>query len=201
MSTQVQKNIKDTIKIALQSFLGGCFGCFGAMMTVVIVLLIGGLVFGSIFGSSISQAVNTMFEGVAQAIKGLSSILTGGSGPFSVGASSFPATPTGTLPQLQVFMTSGDDPQGEQLTVIPQSESTQSYFWVKAEEDVDVTFRLVLTNPDGNAAQFGTLFTTRTDGAARNCGRWVTKAPVGNYVLKAMIGNTIVGQLEFSVES
>jgi len=200
MSTPAQNNIKDTLKITLQSFLGGCFGCFGAMLTIVVVLLVGGLVFGSIFGSSITQAVNTMFEGVAQAIKGLSNILTGGTGPFFSGESSLPATPTGTLPQLQVFMTSGDNSKGKQLTAIPQSESTQSYFWVKANEDVDVTFRLVLTNPDGTAAQFGTLFTTRTDGTARNCGRWVTKAPVGDYVLKAMIGNTVVGQLEFSVE-
>lgn len=201
MSTQVQNNIKDTIKIALQSFLGGCFGCLGAITTIVIVLLVGGLVFGSIFGSSITQAVNTMFEGVAQAIKGLSSILTGGSGPFSNEYTSYPPTPTGMLPRLQVFMTSGDDPKGEQLTVIQQNKSTQSYFWVKADENVDVTFRLVLTKPDGTAAQFGTLFTTRTDGTALNCGRWVTRAPIGNYVLKAMIGNTVVGQLEFSVES
>ena len=200
MSTTAQKNIRDTIKIALQSFLGGCFGCFGAIMTIVIVLLVGGLVFGSIFGSSITQAVNTMFEGVAQAIKGLSSILTGGTGPFSNGQYSVSATPTGILPQLQVFMTSGDNPQGKHLTTIRQSESTQSYFWVKADEDVDVTFRLVLTNPDGTAAQFGTLFTSKTDGSPRNCGRWVTKAPIGDYVLKAMIGNTVVGQLEFSVE-
>jgi len=200
MKISAQNNLKDTLKIALQSFLGGCFGCLGAMMTIVIVLLIGGLVFGSIFGSSITQAVNTLFEGVAQAIKGLSSILTGGTGPFSNGQYSVVATPTGTLPQLEVFMTIGDSPDDQRLTVIPQSESTQAYFWVKADESVDVTFRLVLTNPDGTAAQFGTPFTTRTDGTPRNCGRWVTRAPEGNYVLKAMIGNTVVGQLDFLVE-
>ena len=185
---------------ASQAFISGCFGCFGAMMTVVIVLLIGGLVFGGIFGSSINQAVSTLFDGVAQAIDGLSNILQGRTGPFSNGYVNLIPTPTGELPTLEVFMTVGENAKGKQITRISQSESPQAFFWVQNEEDVEVTFRLMLTEPDGSADQFGPLFTTRSDGQPRNCGRFATKAQLGDYSLKAMIGNTVVGELNFVVE-
>lgn len=196
----VKTNFKDTVKNVSQAFINGCFGCFGAMVTVVVMLLIGGLVFGSIFGSNISQAVNTLFDGVAQAIDGLSNILQGITGPFSNSDASLMPTPTGELPSLEVFMTNGENAQGKHLTNIPQSDSPQAFFWVRTEKGVEVTFRLMLTVPDGSADQFGPLFTTKSDGQPRNCGRFATRAQVGNYTLKAMIGNTVVGELNFVVE-
>lgn len=200
VGNSMKTSIKEMFTRASQAFISGCFGCFGAMFTVVIVLLIGGLVFGGIFGSSISQAVSTLFDGVAQAIDGLSNILQGRTGPFSNGYVNLIPTPTGELPSLEVFMTVGDNANGKHITQISQSESPQAFFWVQNEDDEEVTFRLMLTEPDGSADQFGPLFTTRSDGQPRNCGRFATRAQVGRYSLKAMIGNTVVGELNFVVE-
>ncbi len=188
-------NVQRSAKFGIQAFFGGCIGCLGAWVTSVFIILLASFIFGSVFYNSIvsfGKAVKSLTEEIP-------SILQGNRGPFSMEQESVSATPTGTLPQLQVYMTQGDDPQGKAITSVTQAESPQMYFWVKAGKGVNVTFTLWLTNAEGSKSQFGPSFITKSDGSPRSCGRFATEAPVGDYLMQALIGNTVVGDLRFSV--
>ena len=185
-------NLKNIGQFGVQAFFGGCIGCFGAWVTTVTIILLASLIFGSVFYNSVVNAVNSLS-------KEIPAILQGAKGPFSMGQSSMPATPTGTLPALVVYITNGEDPQGKPLTTMTQSESPQTFFWVKTEKGVNTSFILWMTTPEGSSNQFGYVFTTKTDGSPRSCGRFATQAQVGEYKVQAFIGSTVVGELKFTV--
>ena len=185
-------NLKKIGQFGVQAFFGGCIGCFGAWVTTVILILLASLIFGSVFYNSVVNAVDSLS-------KEIPALLQGAKGPFSMGQSSMPATPTGTLPALEVYITRGEDPQGKPLTVMTQSESPQTFFWVKTEKGVSASFILWMTTPGGSSNQFGSVFTTKTDGSPRSCGRFATQAQVGEYQIQAFIGSTIAGELKFTV--
>jgi hypothetical protein len=199
MATQNFEKFQEYSRFAVKSFFEGCFSCMGAIVTTVIVLTIVGLLLGSIFGPTIIQTFNTVVNGINSFLQNLISILAGNKGPFPVGNQSAFPTPTGELPPLEIYMTKGNDPLGKPLDTITQSESPQLYFWVKADKGVSVTFSLQQTRPDGSKAQFGTLFTTKTDGSPLSCGTYATLAPIGVYHMDALIGDTVVGELTFTV--
>jgi len=185
-------NLKNISQFGLKAFFSGCVGCFGAWVTTVIIILLASLIFGSVFYNSVVNAVNNLSKEIPE-------ILQGAKGPFSMGQSSMPATPTGTLPALVVYITKGEDPQGKPLTSMTQSESPQTFFWVKTEKGVNASFILWMTTPEGSSNQFGYVFTTKTDGSSRSCGRFATQAQVGDYEVQVLIGSTIVGELKFTV--
>lgn len=185
-------NLKNIGQFSVQAFFGGCIGCFGAWVTTVTIILLASLIFGSVFYNSVVNTVNNLS-------KEIPAILQGAKGPFSMGQSSMPATPTGTLPALVVYITKGEDPQGEPLTTMTQGESPQTFFWVKTEKGVSTSFILWMTTPGGSSNQFGSVFTSKTDGSPRSCGRFATQAQVGEYQIQAFIGSTIVGELKFTV--
>ena len=185
-------DIKNIGQFGLKAFFGGCVGCLGAWVTTVILILLASLIFGSVFYNSVVNMVNNLTTEIP-------ALLQGAKGPFSMGQSSMPATPTGTLPALVVYVTKGEDPQGKPLTNIAQSESPQTFFWVKTEKGVSTPFILWMTTPEGSANQFGSVFTTKTDGTSRGCGRFATQAQVGEYKVQAFVGSTIVGELKFTV--
>ena len=199
MDTSKIENFQKALKFAGQSFFQGCFSCLGAMVTTVIVLTIAGLLFGSIFGATIMQAVNNVAQSINTFLQNLQSIFQGNTGPFPIGDLSLPPTPTGTLPKLQLFLTQGDDSQATHLTTVPQNESPLITFWVKADQGVNTTVVLVLTRPDGSKSQFGSPLETNHDGSPLNCGRWATEAPAGDYQMDAYIGGTVVSEVTFSV--
>lgn len=193
----MQKNenkvsLKDISRFGLKSFFGGCVGCLGAWVTTVIIILLASLVFGSVFYNSIVNLVNNLTREIP-------ALLQGAKGPFSMGQASIPPTPTGSLPALTIYATKGDDPQANVLTVISQSESAQTYFWVKTEKGINTSFILWITTPEGSSNQFGGLFTTKMDGSPLNCGRWGTAAKAGEYKMQAFIGSTLVGEFKFNV--
>ena len=190
--TKKQIDLKNISQFGVQAFFGGCVGCFGAWVTTVTIILLASLIFGSVFYNSVVNAVNNLS-------KEIPALLQGAEGPFSMGQSSIPATPTGTLPSLVIFITKGEDPQAKPLTIMAQSESPQTFFWVKTDKGVSASFILWMTQPGGSSNQFGSVFTTKTDGSPRGCGRFATEAQVGEYQIQAFIGSTIVGELKFTV--
>ena len=185
-------DIKGIGRFGLTSFFGGCIGCLGAWVTTVIIILIASLVFGSVFYNSVVNLVNNL-------TKEIPALLQGAKGPFSMGQSSIPPTPTGNLPALTIYATKGDDAQAKVITVISQSESAQTHFWVKTEKGINTSFILWITTPEGSSNQFGGLFTTKTDGGPLSCGRWGTAAKPGEYRMQAFIGSTLVGEFKFNV--
>lgn len=185
-------NFKDIGRFGLTSFFGGCIGCLGAWFTTVVVILLASLVFGSVFYDSIVNLANNLTQEIP-------ALLQGARGPFSMGQASIPPTPTGTLPALIIYATKGDDAQSPVISVISQSESAQTHFWVKAEKGINTSFILWITTPEGSSNQFGGLFTTKMDGNPLNCGRWGTAAKPGEYKMQAFIGSTLVGEFKFNV--
>ncbi len=185
-------NLKNIGQFGLKAFFGGAVGCLGAWVTTFIIISLLSLIFGSVFYNSVVNAVNNLAKEIPQ-------ILQGARGPFTMGQSSMPATPTGTLPALVIYVTKGEDPQGQPLTNIIQSESPQIFFWVKTAKGTNASFILWMTTPEGSSNQFGSVFATRTDGSPRSCGRFATQAKVGEYQVKAFIGSTVVGELKFNV--
>jgi hypothetical protein len=185
-------NFKEVGRFGLKSFFGGCVGCLGAWVTTVIIILLASLIFGSVFYNSMVNLVNNL-------TKEILALLQGAKGPFTMGQSSIPPTPTGSLPALTIYATKGNDPQGKAITLTSQSESPQTYFWVKADKGVNTSFILWITTPEGSSNQFGSLFTTREDGSSSNCGRWGTVAKLGEYKIQAFIGSTIVGEFKLTV--
>jgi hypothetical protein len=185
-------NLKEVGRFGLKSFFGGCVGCLGAWVTTVIIIILASLIFGSVFYNSIVNLVSNLTREIP-------ALLQGAKGPFTMGQSSIPPTPTGTLPALTIYATKGDDPQGKAITLTSQSESAQTYFWVKTDKGVNTSFILWITTPEGSSNQFGSLFTTKGDGTSRNCGRWGTAAKLGEYKIQAFIGSTIVGEFKLTV--
>lgn len=183
---------KDVGRFGIKSFFGGCIGCLGAWVTTVTIILLASLIFGSVFYTSVEKLINNLSTEIP-------AILQGAKGPFSMGQASIPPTPTGSLPALTIFATKGSDPTSKAITVISQSESPQVYFWVKTGKGINVSFILWITTPDGNSNQFGSLYTTRSDGSPLNCGRWGTAAKPGEYKIQAFIGSTVVGDFTFDV--
>ena len=185
-------NLKEVGRFGLKSFFGGCVGCLGAWFTTVIIILLASLIFGSVFYNSVVNLVSNLSTEIP-------AILKGAKGPFTMGQPSIPPTPTGSLPALTIYATKGDNSQGKAITVTSQSESPQTYFWVKTDKGVDTSFILWITTPEGSSNQFGSLFTTKSDGSPRNCGRWGTVAKVGEYKIQAFIGSTMVGEFKINV--
>jgi hypothetical protein len=185
-------DLKQAGRFGLKSFFGGCVGCLGAWVTTVIIILLASLIFGSVF-------YNSMVNLVSNLTREIPALLQGAKGPFTMGQSSIPPTPTGSLPALTIYATRGEDSQSKPISVTSQSESPQTYFWVKTNAGVNTSFILWITTPEGSSNQFGSLFTTRSDGSPRNCGRWGTVAKIGEYKIQAFIGSTIVGEFKFTV--
>lgn len=185
-------DIKDMGRFGLKSFFGGCIGCLGAWVTTVIIILLASLIFGSVFYNSVINLVSNL-------TKEIPAILQGAKGPFTMGQASIPPTPTGDLPALTIYATKGGDPAGKVITMISQSESPQTYFWVKTDKGISVSFILWITTPEGSSNQFGSLFTSKSDGSPLNCGRWGTAAKPGEYRIQAFIGSTVVGEYKFTV--
>lgn len=184
--------IKDVGRFGLKSFFGGCVGCLGAWVTTVLIILLASLIFGSVFYNSIVNLVNNLSQEIP-------ALLQGAKGPFSMGQASIPPTPTGSLPALTIYATKGDDSKAKAITVISQSESARTHFWVKTEKEISTSFILWITTPDGSSNQFGGLFTTNMDGSPLSCGRWGTAAKPGEYKMQAFIGSTLVGEFKFNV--
>ena len=185
-------DVKEIGRFGLKSFLGGCAGCLGVWFISVVIILLASLIFGSVF-------YNTLVNWIGNLSEQIPAILQGTKGPFTTGQVSIPPTPTGSLPALTIYATKGDNPKSEAITLISQSESPQTYFWVKAEKGVNTAFILWITTPQGSSNQFGSLFTTKWDGSPLNCGRWGTVAQAGEYKIQAFIGSTVVGEFKFTV--
>jgi len=173
------------IRFAFKSFFAGFFGCLGIIAILAIVILVIGLVLGESLVSGLSGLVGS-----------LTGLLPGGNLPAVQ-----PAQPyAGPIPEMEVFLTKGENPDDERITSFSVRESEQVFFWVRAEEGTDLRFELILTSPSQEEIQFGPTFNTDPNGRPVNCGQ-IQNPPPGDYHLRVVPegSSTTVATVSFTI--
>lgn len=182
--------MKAAIRFGLKSYFGGCLGCLGVLSLVLVLAIILGVVVGPELMSGL--------PGILQAIPGM---LMQGQSPLGGETPGGPAN-IGPVPPMEVFLTNGEDPEGQHITSFTKEQSSQVYFWVRTPKDTSIRFALSLTLPDGRKVQFGPPFLSDPSGNAVNCGQFGDADPlVGNYKLEAVPVGSLVsgGAIEFTI--
>jgi len=180
--------MKEGFKFFLKSFFGGCFGCLGA-----ITLLLGlGLLITLIFGPQLITNLEAIVQSVPENLVGK---LIGGNGSIDQSFS-------GEVPQLEVFLTDGDDPSSEHISAFKSADYAEIHFWVRAPEGIAIPFELLLTLPDQSQVQFGPEFQTDLSGKPVHCGQFGESEPmIGDYILEIILAESApsAGVVEFSI--
>jgi len=180
--------MKEGFKFFLKSFFGGCFGCLGA-----ITLLLGlGLIITLIFGPQLIANLEAIVQSIPE---NLMEKLIGDNGSINQSFS-------GEVPQLEIYLTDGDDPSSEHINEFKSADYANINFWVRAPEGLAIPFELLLTLPDQNQVQFGPVFQTDPSGQPVHCGQFGDAEPsIGDYKLEIILADSTpsAGMVEFSV--
>jgi len=103
-------------------------------------------------------------------------------------------TPTGTLPAIEVFVTTDNQPSATQVTQVRVPLQQPLFICVRSPKDATVHFSVRITLPNGQTMPFGGDFTTDPTGQPVCLGAW-TDFPntPGVYRIDVLVGSTIVG--------
>jgi hypothetical protein len=185
--------MKDAINFGFKAFFGGCLGCFGVISVVLIFVVVLGLIFGPQVAGGISTFLQSIPGIISQGLSPLSGIIPGMSGN---------STTVGPVPPMEVYLTIGDNPNNKHITTFTAAQFKQVFFWVKAPKDANISFTMLITQPDKNKTQFGPEFKSDPTGKPVNCGQIGGAAPsAGSYKLEIIPKgtSTAAGSVDFKV--
>jgi hypothetical protein len=203
--------MKNAFKFITKAFFGGCFGCLGAWITTVLLVVLLGAIFATTIGpgliSSITGFTQSIPSLIGNTIQGAFGGGNEGGEPNSLQAGMHFTNlvcPNNPPPELKVFITSANDPTAEHLTQILSEQATADHFWVQSPQGVTVKFGLVLTTPDGKTRIWGpsddTIFTSDPGGLPFSVGSFGSPVPTGQYQITIYLCDTVTaGSLSFQV--
>ncbi|MEW6567711.1 MAG: hypothetical protein AB1449_06015 [Chloroflexota bacterium] len=132
--------IRDSLKYLVKAYLGGCFGCLGASSAMIALLVVAVLVLGPRAAGALQQ-----FPGLLGPILSESGCAQGGPA-VAPGTSHAPAaTPTGALPQLEMWLTEVENPDAPASTTLEFGDATPAHTWVRGPRGASVSFDLWMT--------------------------------------------------------
>ena len=177
--------MKDALNFGLKSFFAGFLGCLG----VIVMGLLAAAVFLFAFRSQIQSMQAEVSESIQSIPDQLSEALPdmGPGGPGAPGAEEEASTrPSGEGPDLFIFLTEGEDPNGQKINTFTKTQAKNVSIWVQSPPETSVNFRLELVIPDGTAYPFGEAYQTDPSGKPVMCGKLdAPDPPTGMYMLKA----------------
>lgn len=176
--------MQDPLKLFGRAFTAGCAGAFGAWIATVICLLIILLVASNILGTAFIQSLPApiQFIPVYLHLGGTDALL-----------------PSGELPNMDLFMTMGSNPDLQHLNSISSQSSTQVSFWAQAPKNIKTNFEVWMTYPDGHKLKFGDEYFTDGLGDPVQLTDFTTAAAPGTFMLQAVINGIPVGEFNFTV--
>jgi hypothetical protein len=200
--------MKNALRFVAQAFFGGCFGCLGAWITTVLIIVLLGIIFSSSSGSGLLGSVSGFVQSIPNMLGNtIGEVLNedGGSNSPQAGMhyTELPC-PKDPPQDLTIFLTVGNDPTTEHISQISTGNSTNARFWVQAPQWVAVKFVLVITHPDGSTQVFGPPdhpeFTSDPGGLPFSVGGFGSPAELGDYQLTIYVCDSITaGSLYFQV--
>lgn len=108
-------------------------------------------------------------------------------------------TPTGTLPQIRLWMTMSGDPNEPAISSLPAAQLPEVRVWASSEVSGEVQFQLWIAEGPMGTGEWGPPQYIRPSGEPVPVGRFATAMLAGEYVLEARIGETVVGKLIFTL--
>ena len=182
--------MKDAVEFGLKSFFAGCLGCLGACT----LLLVGFLVVGLIFQPQLQNMQESFTQSLQDIIPqggppGSASPPTGQQGDgMKQPENQQPGTDQGESPPHPViYLTRGENPQGEWIDSFPRAEAGNIYIWVQNPPGITAEFKLMVTIPDGEQVQFGPVYSTDPDGNPINCGHLSSEnLPTGTFKIQIL---------------
>jgi hypothetical protein len=158
--------MNDALEFGLKSFFAGCLGCLGACCLLAVVVFGGTLVFKpqlEKLGQGLTGTMTQALQAGPAAEPGHSSDSAPSPGQPQEGPRDGPA-------QHIIYLTKGEDPQGDWVHSFPRAQADNVYLWVANPPEDTRNFVVMVTLPDGQQVQFGPEFTPQPSGEPLKCG-------------------------------
>lgn len=199
--------MKDGLKFGLKAYFGGCFGCLGALTTLLVLILVFTLVLGPTAMGSMTPLMQSFPSILSQGIPGMGAPMQNDADNMEqiAGTEAAPHNDGNSMqqtPLMEVYLTIGNDPGGKHITSFSSAQYEQIWFWVRSPQGTATTFTLLLTMPNKSQVQFGPQFSSDPSGEPVPCGQFGDQGPEsGEYKLEVTTGkdSASAGAIEFTV--
>ncbi|MFO8036076.1 MAG: hypothetical protein R6U57_05570 [Anaerolineales bacterium] len=199
--------MKDALKFGLKSFFAGFLGCLGVIVMGVLAAAVFMFAFKSqIQGlqAEVSESLQSIPDKLSEAMPdmGPGGPVSGGQASGSEGEASNQPSEGGQQPSLFVYLTEGEDPNGQKIDTFTRAQAKNVSIWVQSPSETPVKFRLEITIPDGTTHPLGESYQTDPSGNPVMCGKLdAPDPPTGKYILRAFPegSDSPTGYIEFAI--
>ncbi len=200
--------MNDALKFGLKSFFAGFLGCLGGIVMGLLAMAVFLFAFKSHIQdlqAEVSHTLQTFPEKLSEAMPDMEPGVPGPAGQVSGTegeGSTQPLQGSGQEPGLFVFLTEGENPNGQKTDTFPRPQAKNVAIWVKSPPETPIQFRLELTIPDGTVYPFGEKYQTDPSGKPVMCGKLdAPDPPTGTYMIKAFPqgSDTPAGGMQFTI--